>query len=368
MKNRPLLFLLVLLMPAFASAGPKMKLLYQNMLLMKNATMLVPPVLADPHTMEEIRAKEGDAGVAEYLKKIQEINQNMKQYLESEFTFCKMQFLFDEPRVQSYAEYFQFFRQYPKDEYFVLQFGNAVQYAGGSYKRMPKYDTAFMGVFETDGTTRVYLNVGDIKRMNQDHYAQSIIHNLQINLTRYHTLAEKQAKKGKIRKKKPQPVSPDQKADPETSTAVDAFVIPLQKVKLENPGDSVLFVNGKWRTVQTTKEITLYRYFGGPAALIQGSDATTSRFVSPDEARGLLALPDARNMLDNIAEIKVPAGTLLNVGKAAPYPAAQPLYPGGADRILFVGQWKADWLVSVTNTRDRSVKDAAAWFADHPRW
>jgi hypothetical protein len=368
MKKSLLLILFLAAASLGLQAGPRMKLLLQNVLLLKQGTLLVPPILADPGRMENLRAKGGDEAVAEYLREIAEANLNLRQYMESEFAFCKVQFLMDEPAVLSYSTRFQHLRSYPKDKYFVLQFGDAVQYSSGQFVKMKAYDTQFIGVFETDGTTRVYLNIGDVDKMHQDAHAQAVIENLELNLNRYHTLAEKKAKRGKIRRKKPQQVAPDAPIDPALATAIDSLTFQVQQVKLADPKDSLLFAAGRYRTVQTTREVVLYRYYGGPAAPIMGRDATTRRFDSPAEAKGMLAYGDGRNLLEQVAEIRVPVGTLLQVGKAAPYPAVQPVYPGGADRIVFVSGWRPEWLVGVDDLHTRAHYTSEEWFANNPRW
>lgn len=95
------------------------------------------------------------------------------------------------------------------------------------------------------------------------------------------------------------------------------------------------FLNGSYATVVTTEEIVLYRVFGRKAGKI-GRFLTTQRPVDRLYSKTTLAL-DAQWMNSRTAycEVRIPMGTVLNVGYAnAQYTASGNLLSGGAAQIL----------------------------------
>lgn len=69
--------------------------------------------------------------------------------------------------------------------------------------------------------------------------------------------------------------------------------------------------------VETLKQdIIIYRYFGGGSGATNSRWFTSELFKNADEARALLALPDA-NTAQDVALFRVPAGTTILRGTAA---------------------------------------------------
>ena len=113
------------------------------------------------------------------------------------------------------------------------------------------------------------------------------------------------------------------------TTAIDNKVTVIDKVELPE-GLAKTFTDGEYRTVVTNEEITLYRYFGYKA---NGGFITTTPAESAIQVKNESAiLPEWKNTLQYEAEIVVPKGTTLQVGKVAPQVTkGGTVLSGGAD-------------------------------------
>ena len=118
-------------------------------------------------------------------------------------------------------------------------------------------------------------------------------------------------------------------------TRIDEFVVDIQKEVLKESTASS-FKSSWYRTVSSTSTISSYREFGGNAFL-NGNYLTTIDNATRSE---ISVLPEWNTMRFQ-AEIEIPQGTSLNIGKveAYPHPPAIATYLGGADQILLPNNW-----------------------------
>ena len=132
------------------------------------------------------------------------------------------------------------------------------------------------------------------------------------------------------------------------STIIDDKVTVVEKMELpESLAET--FTDGEYRTVVTDVDITLYRDFGYKARA-NGGFATTSPAENVIQVKYDSAiLPEWKNTLQYEAEIVVPKGTTLQVGKVAPQiTKGGTVLPGGADQIILPQGWDdATWIKSV---------------------
>lgn len=130
------------------------------------------------------------------------------------------------------------------------------------------------------------------------------------------------------------------------STKIDDKVETIEKESL--PSSIVnTFKDGEYRTVVTTESVTLYRVYGGVATL-GGSFSTTEPCVDKDKTQNDLALVGKwGNTIEKEAEITVPAGTKLNIGRAAEQRDGEKTLTGDADQVLLPQNWDQDWVDEV---------------------
>ena len=95
------------------------------------------------------------------------------------------------------------------------------------------------------------------------------------------------------------------------------------------------FEEGNYKTVMTQEDIIVYRVFGGKAS-------STGAFVTTVPACNLInakidaaLLPEWKNFKEFETIIKIPKGTILNIGKVAPQTTISgTILEGGADQYL----------------------------------
>lgn len=116
------------------------------------------------------------------------------------------------------------------------------------------------------------------------------------------------------------------------------------------------FLNSEYKTVKTTKPFYLYRIYGqfsskdgtqiNGASKI-GAYASTEFAESLIEVKQRLALdPRWLNTRMYEAKIRIPTGTILNIGIVAPVTIlGGTVLPGGAEQILMPKNWSEDWIV-----------------------
>jgi len=133
-------------------------------------------------------------------------------------------------------------------------------------------------------------------------------------------------------------------------TAIENSVESIQQQQLPD-WLKATFVDGNYRTVKTTKDITLYRSFGGKAIDNPGAFATTNPASNRIQAKiDNALLPEWGNTRQFEAVIVVPKDTVLNIGKVASQQTKSgSKLKGGADQILLPQDWSKEW---ITNKRE----------------
>ena len=97
----------------------------------------------------------------------------------------------------------------------------------------------------------------------------------------------------------------------------------------------------------TKEPITLYRVYGGDATM-EGSYCTTEPCTDKEKARNDLALKSSwGNTIEKEAEIVVPAGTKLNIGRVEEQSDGTKTLTGNADQVLLPQNWNQDWVNKV---------------------
>jgi hypothetical protein len=108
------------------------------------------------------------------------------------------------------------------------------------------------------------------------------------------------------------------------------------------------YLNSEYATVVTNEEVTLYRVFGGTAEAGGGYASTIptgSRIQAKIDAA---LLPEWGGSKMYEATIKVPKGTVLNIGKVAPQiTKTGTILSGGVDQILLPQGWSLDWIQEI---------------------
>ena len=131
-------------------------------------------------------------------------------------------------------------------------------------------------------------------------------------------------------------------------TQIDAKVTVVEKVKLPE-ALAKTFTDGQYRTVVTNEEITVYRVFGYNARS-NGTFATTNPASSAIQAKiDSAILPEWKNSLQYEAEIIVPKGTILNIGRVEEqFTLSGTRLVGNADQILLPLGWDdLNWIKSI---------------------
>ena len=133
----------------------------------------------------------------------------------------------------------------------------------------------------------------------------------------------------------------------ELGTLIDNKVTAIDKTELPKwIQDS--YLNSEYATVVTNEEVTLYRVFGGTAEAGGGYASTIptgSRIQAKIDAA---LLPEWGGSKMYEATIKVPKGTVLNIGKVAPQiTKTGTILSGGVDQILLPQGWSLDWIQEI---------------------
>ena len=117
----------------------------------------------------------------------------------------------------------------------------------------------------------------------------------------------------------------------------------------------VIGFNDVYLSNGTTKDVSLYRKFGGGEnqAKINGAYATTKHNASRSETAVYPKWSNSRFE----AEIIVPKGEKLNLGKVAEQPVGvkNPKYKGNADQVLLPKDYSIDWVKSVRDGKTGKV-------------
>ncbi len=111
------------------------------------------------------------------------------------------------------------------------------------------------------------------------------------------------------------------------------------------------FTDSEYKTVVTNEDITVYRVFGGSAK--QGGGFVSTK-PAPNKIQAKIdaaLLPEWKNTRAFEAEIVIPKGTRLNIGKVAPQTieSTGTVLKGGSDQLLMPQGWSQDWVVGLRN-------------------
>ena len=137
----------------------------------------------------------------------------------------------------------------------------------------------------------------------------------------------------------------------EYSTKIDSKVTVVQKQEL--PSWLIdTYKDGNYRTVVTNEDTTVYRSFGFNAEA-GGAFATSNPALSRVQTRVDSAiLPEWKNTLKYEAEIVVPKGTTLNIGRVGEqYTMSGAKLAGNADQFLLPQNWDLSWIKRIREVR-----------------
>lgn len=150
----------------------------------------------------------------------------------------------------------------------------------------------------------------------------------------------------------------------EYSTKLDDAVTVLQKENLFGNTAST-FLDAEYRTVQSTKQISVFRTFGGDAK-VGGTFVTSTQGASRSE---LALLDEWNNTMRFEATINVPSGTKLNIGKVGPQTSKNGLQTlaGGGDQVILPYQWNNQWVTKIVDkTTGKTYNSVSEFIVDFP--
>ena len=112
------------------------------------------------------------------------------------------------------------------------------------------------------------------------------------------------------------------------------------------------FKDGNYRTVVTNEDIIVYRSFGYNAEA-GGVFATSEPAVNRIKTKVDCAiLPEWKNSLKYEAEIVIPKGTTLNIGRVGEqYTISGTKLIGNADQILLPQNWDLNWIKKIRKVK-----------------
>lgn len=137
------------------------------------------------------------------------------------------------------------------------------------------------------------------------------------------------------------------------STLVDEKVTVVPKNESVPGWIKESFLDSNYRTVVTSEDITVYRVYGGNAQA-DGAFVSTSPAGNRIQAKiDAALLPEWKNTRVFEAEIVIPKGTQLNIGKVAPQTISSTgtILEGGADQLLMPQGWPKEWIKSTRGVR-----------------
>ena len=135
------------------------------------------------------------------------------------------------------------------------------------------------------------------------------------------------------------------------STKIDSKVTVVEKHEL--PSWLIeTYKDGQYRTVVTNEEITVYRVFGYNAEA-GGAFATSNPAINRVQTKVDSAiLPEWKNSLKYEAEIVIPKGTTLNIGRVGEqYTMSGARLAGDADQFLLPQNWDLNWIKSIREVK-----------------
>lgn len=109
------------------------------------------------------------------------------------------------------------------------------------------------------------------------------------------------------------------------------------------------YTDGYYRTVETLEDVKVYRTFGGNADAGGGFETSSMTKSRIDTKIETALLPEWKNSRMYEAEIIIPKGQQLNIGKVAPQTieSTGTILSGGADQILMPQDWPLEWIYNI---------------------
>lgn len=134
------------------------------------------------------------------------------------------------------------------------------------------------------------------------------------------------------------------------STKIDSKVTVVEKQEL--PSWLIdTYKDGVYRTVVTNEDITVYRSFGYNAEA-GGAFATSSPAVNRIQTKVDSAILQWKNTLRYEAEIVIPKGTTLNIGRVGEqFTMSGTRLAGDADQFLLPQNWDLNWIKSIREVK-----------------
>ena len=135
------------------------------------------------------------------------------------------------------------------------------------------------------------------------------------------------------------------------STKIDNKVRVIDKQELPSWLGKT-FKDGNYRTVVTNEEIIVYRSFGHNAEA-GGAFATSSPALNRVQTKiDSAILPEWKNTLRYEAEIVIPKGTTLNIGRVEEqFTMSGARLAGDADQFLLPENWDLNWIKSIREVK-----------------
>ncbi len=135
------------------------------------------------------------------------------------------------------------------------------------------------------------------------------------------------------------------------STKIDTKVTVINKQELPNSLVKT-FKDGNYRTVITNEDITVYRSFGHNAEA-GGAFATSNPALNRIKTKVDSAiLPEWKNTLKYEAEIVIPKGSTINIGRVEEqFTMSGARLAGDADQFLLPQNWDLNWIKSIREVK-----------------
>ncbi|MCZ4283164.1 hypothetical protein O4H49_20470, partial [Kiloniella laminariae] len=149
------------------------------------------------------------------------------------------------------------------------------------------------------------------------------------------------------------------------TTKIDDKIVDTEYSVLPE-GIAKTFKNAEYATAKTIVETPVYRKFGGSdsQAKANGGFVTTERNLGRDET----AVYPKWNNTRFEAEIIIPKGTQIHIGRVAPQPIGEtnPKYRGGADQVLLPRDYPDSWIKTVKDGKTGTVYSLDQFKAKFP--
>ena len=117
-------------------------------------------------------------------------------------------------------------------------------------------------------------------------------------------------------------------------------------------------------TVESTQKIKLYRDFGDQA-FMDGSFCTT---INNATREGLALHPSFQNSMRFKAELEIPIGEKMNIGRTGPYPPGDlNALPGGEDQVLLKTNYNHEWIKQIKDNLTGEILTVEQFKSRYPQ-